>query len=338
MKKKVELFVELQGYVDHAPIPPKQMLMNASSNDGPTIDHWRETWLNNIQANKKTFGSFKMYGIGRFWNFYDNRPCIVAGSGPSLKNNVHKLKDRPSSVGLVSCLHNFHIMEDNDANPDFYVTLDAGKVTIDEVSEGGTKSPDEYWELTKKRRLLAFIGTDPELLKRWKGEIYFFNSPIPDKKCQETIRGIEEFHTLLGCGGNVLGACVYFAKAVGGANPIVFTGADFSFGYDDRFHAWDSKYDANMGAVVKMTDIYGIPVSSWPSYAGFKQWFEYVSQTCPGFWINASEGGCLGSYPGGNLRSIIQMTMDEFFTMTTISKHVKSQCEQPEIYSNLMVF
>jgi len=339
MRKKVEIVVELQNYIDNPPVHPRQMLANAASNDGPTIDHWRETWLSNIRKNKKTYGSFAEHGLGQFWGLYDNRPCIIAGSGPSLKNNIHKLKDRPESVGLVSCLHNFHAMEDSGARVDFYVTLDAGKVTVDEVSEGGKKTPEEYWDLSKGRKLLAFIGTDPELLAKWQGEVYFFNAPIPDRKMQEGLKEIDEvFSTRLGNGGNVLGACLYFAKAICGANPIVFVGADFSFGYDEKFHAWDSKYDGNMGQVVRLTDIFGVKVSSWPSYANFKQWFEYIAATVPGFWINASEGGCLGSYPDGNIRQIIQMPLDFVYEMMTVHRHSRSQCENPAVPSDLMVF
>jgi hypothetical protein len=337
LKKKVEMFVEFQNYIDHAPLHPRQMLGNAASNDGATIESWRDTWLNNIRANKERWGSFAEHGIGSLSGIYKHTPCIIAGSGPSLKNNIAKLKNR-DGISMVSCLHNFHYMEDNDANPDFYVTLDAGKVTIDEVSEGGSQSPEWYWDRTEDRRLLAFIGTDPELLARWQGKIYFFNCPVPDKLFQEQLQQIESFNTFLGNGGNVLGACLYFAKGIAGANPIIFTGADFSFGYDDKFHSWDSKYDANMGHIVKMTDVYGNKVSTWPSYFNFKNWFDYVCSTVPGIWINATEGGCLGSYPEGNIRAIKQMDFDDVITMYTMHKHLEEQCAEPGKYSNLMLF
>lgn len=337
MRKKVEMFVEFQNYIEQAPMHPRQLLGQAASNDGPTMDAWREIWIANIQANRERFGSFAEHTAGKYFGIYENRPCIVAGAGPSLKNNIEKLKNR-NGIGLVSCLHNFHFMEDNGAEPDFYVSLDAGKVTIEEVSEGGTKTPEEYWEITRDRKLLAFIGTDPGLLEKWKGEISFFTCPVPDKQFQERVAKIEAFHTLLGNGGNVLGACMYFAKGVGGANPIIFVGADFSFGYDEKFHSWDSKYDKDMGHVVKLTDVFGVKVSSWPSYANFKAWFDYICSVVPGFWVNASEGGCLGSYPEGNIRQIRQMSLDEVFSMYQMHKHIERQSKFPSEINNVMLF
>jgi hypothetical protein len=66
-------------------------------------------------------------------------------------------------------------------------------VTIEEVSEGGKKTPDEYWESTKDKKLVAFIGTHPDLLAKWKGEIYFFAAPIPDQALMDEVMALEPF-------------------------------------------------------------------------------------------------------------------------------------------------
>ena len=88
---------------------------------------------------------------------------MLAGSGPSLVYNGEKLKNR-GDMPLISCLHNFHFFEDRDIKVDFYVTLDAGPITITEVSEGGKHDADWYWERTKDCTLVAFIGTHPDLI------------------------------------------------------------------------------------------------------------------------------------------------------------------------------
>ena len=48
------------------------------------------------------------------------RPCIIAGSGPSLKKNAELLKDR-NGIGLVSVLHNFGYFEEIGIVPDYYL-------------------------------------------------------------------------------------------------------------------------------------------------------------------------------------------------------------------------
>jgi len=160
----------------------------------------------------------------------------------------------------------------------------------------------------------------------------FFNCPIPMDGWQELADEIG-FHTYLGTGGNVLGASTYFAKGILGANPIIFIGADFSFANYDvdkpMFHAWDSSYDAKMGHVMKSTDVYGNMVRSWPSYLNFKSWFDYICTVVPGIWINATEGGCLGAYPEGNLMCVKPMDLEKVLTMYSLHKETLEQCENP---------
>jgi hypothetical protein len=332
-EEKVRL--EFQNYIDHLPVSNEDMYRQAASADGVTINHWRETWLKNIAANKAKFGSFGDYSLGSIFNKFENLPVIVAGSGPSLKHNAHKLKDR-GRMGLVSCLHNFHLMEDVGAGVDLYVSLDSGPVTVEEVHEGGSKSSEEYWAMTKDKTLACYIGSDPVLLEKWQGKIVFFNAPIPDRAIETAVDEIEPFNTYVSSGGNVLGACLYIAKCFLGANPIVFVGADFSFGYEisektgkPKFHSWDSKYDVGIGNAVKATDIFGNKISTWPSYYGFKSWFDCITGRVPGIWVNCTEGGLFGAYPDGNLRHIMQMKLTDLFEMYSISSGFRGQAVEP---------
>jgi hypothetical protein len=327
--KKAEVYLEYQPYIESTPHSNTQAYQQSTSADSVTINHWAEIWLSQIRQNKEYFGSFAKLGVGQLYNSKRYQPCIIAGSGPSLKNSIDGLKNR-GDIALVSCLHNFHFMLDNDIKVDYFVTLDAGHLPIEEVSEGGQKTPEEYWELTKDQTLIAFIGTHPDLLKKWQGKIYFFNAPVPDAKHMEKVDEIEPFRTYVSSGGNVMGSCLYVAKAILGCETVAFTGADLSFGYERKFHSWDSKYDKDMGITVPMVDIYGVPVKSWMSYKNFKTWFDYISQTCPGRYFNCSEGGCLGSYREGNIRSIIQMDLKAFIAQFHANESLRETMENPQ--------
>lgn len=327
--KKREITLEYQNYIENAPVQGQQLYQQACSNDAGTIVHWRTTWIDQFTKNQRTFGPFKDKSIGKFFGAFALKPCIVAGAGPSLKFNGKYLKER-KDIPLISCLHNFHFMEDNDIKPDYYVTLDAGPVTIEEVSEGGTKTAEEYWAITKDRTLLAFCGSHPTLLEKWQGPIYFFNCPVPDDGYQKATGEIEKFSLNVGTGGNVLGACLYIAKAFFGANPIAFVGADFSFSYDKKFHAWDSKYDANLGRVLKTVDIFGNKVLTWQSYHNFKCWFDWVASTIPGLYVNCTDGGTFGAYTEGNLMAVRQMPLSHFINMYYLHEHMRDQSENPQ--------
>ncbi len=338
MAKKFEILCDYQPYLDQPPVSTAQLRAQACSNDGPTVTSWRDIWIKNPQVNFTRFGRFKDRSIGQLWGKHRNSPCIVIGSGPSLKDNVLGLKER-RGIPVISCLHNFHFLEDNEVPADYYVTLDAGPVTISEVSEGGTKTEEEYWELSKGRKLIAYIGTDPCLLEKWRGEIYFYNCPVPDEHVMSEIeRTTGIFRTYVSTGGNVFGASTYIAKAIFGCNPLIFMGANFSFSYLDKFHGWDSKYDKNLGHCVRMTDVYGNSVKSWQSYANFKSWFDWMAQTVPGIYINCTEGGTFGAYPGGNIRHVIQMDLADCLKTYNMCEEIREQCENPETEQRKILF
>lgn len=332
MAKSREIICEFQPYVDDPPqgVTQQSLYGQACGNDETTVNAWRKTWLGNYTANASRFGAFKDKGLGLLYGAYANKPAILVGSGPSLKENGAGLAKAPKDIPILSCLHNFHFMEDNNIRVDYYVSLDAGPIVVEEVSEGGTRSEDDYWALTKDRKLICYAGSDPKLLEKWQGEIFFFNCPIPEKSLMEEIDAVQKFNTIISTGGNVLGASAYIAKAIFGCNPIVFLGADFSFSYNHKFHGWDSKYDKNMGYCIRMVDVFGNSVKSWPTYRNFKSWFDWLAMTVPGTYINCTEGGTFGSYPTGNIRAVTQMTLEDFIRMQTLYEETREQCLDPD--------
>jgi len=335
--RKAEVILEYQNYIDHMPVSPKQLFSDACQNDEITINSWRKTWKKNVKMNKEKYGNFSDRSVGQFFGFARHKPVIIAGSGPSLKHNAHELKNR-EDITLVSCLHNFHFLEDIGCPADFYVSLDAGDVTIEEVYEGGSKTPEEYWAMTKGRKLLCYIGTSPGLLEKWQGEVYFFNSPVPDDDYMKFLEETEVFNTYVGTGGNVLGACLYIAKAYFGASIITFLGADFSFSYDKKFHAWDSKYDASMGRVLRVPDVFGNKVYTWQSYHNFKGWFESIVSTVPGVYYNCSEGGTFGAYLEGNIRAVQQAPLSQILRQLNMHSEIKEQALNPKTKEKKLLF
>lgn len=335
--RKVEMALHYQNYIEVPPLQPKQMYGAACSSDGVTIDTWRETWIKHAQATYARFGSFSAHSVGKLHGKFSGRPAIIAGSGPSLGYNGELLAQR-GDIPLISCLHNYQFFEDRGVKPDFYVTLDAGEVVVEEVFEGGKKSEAEYWESTKDKTLIAFIATHPKLFEKWQGKVYLYNAPVPDQKFMDTVDALEPFNVYISNGGNVLGASLYIAKAVLGCNPIAYVGADFAFGYNRKFHAWDSKYDAKLGHVLRTVDIYGNKVLTWQSYFNFKNWFDWVALQVPGIYINCTEGGTMGAYPEGNLMAIRQMRLDDFLEMYQMHDALKAVCENPTLNERKLLF
>lgn len=330
MPRTAEITLDYQNYIDNPPIRKETMYSQACSNDAVTIKSWFQTWVDNIKANKETLGSFAENSVGALYQKHLHGTALCVGSGPSLGYNGKHLANR-GKLPVVSCLHNFHFLEDLGAGADYYVSLDAGPVVLEEVSEGGSKTPEEYWELTKDRTLIAYIGSHPDLIKKWQGKVYVYNAPVPDQGYIDAVNETEPFSVYISNGGNVLGACLYFAKAILGVDRVGMLGADFCFGYDKTsFHPWKSKYDDNPGSIVPMTDVFGIKVPSWPSYRNFKYFFDHLSLQIPGQWmVNCSEGGCLGAYAEGNIRSITQLPLQDFISQLNMSEDIRECIENP---------
>jgi hypothetical protein len=330
MKRTVELDLTYQAPIPSAPMSPQAAQEHAGRSDKTTLDFWRRTWVRNTAENKRKFGSFAEKGIHKLFDEMKWKPCIVIGAGPSLKHYAKylvpheadgkKFEGNPG-IPVISCLHNFAFLVDLGVKVDYWVTLDAGDVVIDEMFEGGTKDHDFYREFSKTQKLLSVIVTNPYLFENWKGEVHWFNSVMPDPKLIEEIDAIECYSPTVSSGGNVLGAQFYIAKAIFGANPIIFMGADFSFSYEKKFHSWSSPYDV-VGNVMQATDIYGMKCPTWPSYYGFKVWFDAKVQTVPGDYINCSDG-IFGSYPDGNIVQVKQAHIENVLETYRVSSRKK---------------
>jgi hypothetical protein len=310
MLKDIKIDLMYQPMIDKPPAMVGDIYKQACKGDKLTIDSWRDTWLKNYQSAKDKFGEFATKSYGNLYGINRHKPCIVIGSGPSLKDALPALKEnaaRKYPVMTVSCLHNFGLFEDEGINIDYYLSLDSGGVVIDDVSESRNEDGGFYWDATKDHKLLAYVASDPKLWDLWQGELFLFNSLIPDNTMREEFKKIEPFSHYISSGGNAGGACFYTAKAVFAADPVIFVGFDSCFGYDNTFHSYSTKYD-NLGEYMQWPDVYGVPRKTWASYLNFKFWLDDRAMKIPGTYINCSEG-LLGAYKEGNLKHFKYMSL-----------------------------
>jgi hypothetical protein len=312
MLKTINIDLQLQPLIDHPPQTSQEIYNKAASGDDATIHAWRETWIKRKKEAKEFFGSLGSKSAGVLHGINRHRPAIICGSGPSLKTSIPALKENQAAenpILTISCLHNFGYFEDEGIHADYYLSLDAGDVVLNDVHEGRKHLPGYYWEKTKEKKLIACIMTPKELFEKWQGEIYLFHVMIPEIKLQNDLQSIERFAHYFSCGGNALGACLYAAQCLMGSHVIHFVGADFCFDYDDKFHSYSTHYD-QPGNYIRWPDIYGIPRKTWASYFNFKCWFDWVAMNIPGRYVNCSEG-ILGSYPTGNMKHFEYMPLEK---------------------------
>lgn len=298
-------------YQPTIPGPPAQDLyQQACAGDAGTVGFWKDRWIANYRSANDKFGDFGERSMGNLFGINRHKAAIVIGSGPSLKYALDALRENKSRVNpvlTVSALHNFGLFEDEDCHADYYVSLDAGEIVMKDVSEGRKHASDYYWEKTKGKTLIAYTSSHPDLWEKWQGDVYLFNSLIPDMSIRKAIEDIQPFSHYVSSGGNCTGAAMYIAKAVMASSTIMFVGLDLCFGYDNTFHSYKTSYDS-VGQYITVTDVFGNMRKTWRSYWGFKCWFDHTVCNVPGIWFNCSEG-ILGAYKEGNIAQFKYMDL-----------------------------
>lgn len=310
MLRTINIDLLYQNLIEGPPAREGDLHQRSCSADDTTIQFWREIWIKNYEATIKRFGDLGEKSIGKLFNKNRFKPAIVCGSGPSLKHSIEALKDNKKlsdPLLTISCLHNFGYFEDEGCHADYYVSVDSGKIVLDDVEEGRQGEKGSYWDKTKGKNLIACVLTDPEVFEKWQGEIYLYNCLIPDMPLREKFDGIQRFAHFISTGGNAGGACFYIAKSIFGSDPIHLVGMDFCFDHDNTFHSYKTHYD-NIGQYVMWPDVFGIKRKTWMSYLNFKFWFDWVACNIPGRYINCSEG-LLGAYLEGNIKQFQYMTL-----------------------------
>ena len=74
------------------------------------------------------------------------------------------------------------------------------------------------------------------------------------------------------------------------------------------------------------------------SYHNFNGWFEFISLTVPGVYYNCSEGGTLGAYLEGNIRSLIQFPLKDFIRQMNMFSEIEDQAKNPKTNIKKLLF
>jgi len=337
----IEMNLRLSPYIDGIPLGKEVAWKNATRNDEVTIKSWDKQWIEQTKLNSTDY-DFTANSAMQEHGKCALQPVILMGAGPSLERNWKDLiGDGKNCFGrrnikIVTNVHNFPFCEDRGlmTSDDYYMVLDAGDVCIKEMHEGGAQNPEWYWKHTEGRTLVAYHGTHPDFIRKWRGKILWFTTPCASIELAQEMMKLVDISKVPGfnVGGNVMGAALYFSRAVLGCSIPIFMGMDLCFSYDQKFHPWDCWYNKSFSGVMPWTDIWGNRVWTWQSYFGFKNWFDYM--VCGGtgnnaqLWINATEGGIMGAYPEGNLRQIIQIDLKTVLHMFNMSSLLPSMLEK----------
>ncbi|HOQ01517.1 MAG TPA: DUF115 domain-containing protein [Acetivibrio clariflavus] len=220
--------------------------------------------------------------IGRFKGV----PAILVSAGPSLKKNVHLLKELKDKCIIMAAGTAVTVLQDFGITPHFMMGIDAGE------NEGRI-----HERVTAKDIYFLYSNqVSPKSLRSYQGPKFLMNYPM-DLYTNEFFKRQNIKSDFFLSGPSVANTCFDVLYKMG-CNPIILVGQDLAF-TDESTYAnqqpgvLSERIRENKGAYVKVKDIYGNDVYTTPAFLAMKNWFEgyfeKVEQRVE--IINATEGG-----------------------------------------------
>lgn len=230
---------------------PPEITLEAISNVA-TMDKLLPMWLENIRNNFEKIKTGKDIADIP----HKNEPALIIGAGPSLvrKKHLELLAEKgfngtifAADSILKSCLEHGII-------PHYVLTLDGSEKILPYLNH------DIIDDHANKMGAIICVSAHPTVVKRWKGEIFWFENSVGDAVLPNVARTINLLckKTELMTAGHVSSAgwSVAFAR---GRNPIVLIGVDLSYPMDvpiEKTWYFDEymKYFSN--DIKKVRDVY----------------------------------------------------------------------------------
>ena len=264
---------------------------------------WNKNYLKNIP------NIAKYPVVDRLVGKFKDVPLIIVGAGPSLRKNVHLLKELKGRALIIAAITAHRILLGRGIVPD--LVMAAEKI---DMSEYFTDSPEE-----RNTRLvlpeLVYPGTFDMNVK---GKFVYFSSFLELGRLHAKYWGSQFLPHI---GGSVTTVALSLGIAFG-CNPIVFIGQDLTYSEDGMSHAPGGVYSEQELRIDKDSDTVTISnryiaikdkhpkklrllwlkgqdgrmMPSSSTWVTFHRWFEdymeYLKNTKPDIKvINATEGG-----------------------------------------------
>jgi hypothetical protein len=323
------------------PIKEDEAHDKCTQNNCVTLLSWHDQWRNNVKANLKEYRYFdRDHSVKCFLNDCIDSPVICVASGPSLVKNIQYLKlAQELRIPIITGAHSLMYLKKLGIKPNYVTLLDSGVEWLDYLD-------GEWGDIP----LLVSMDMSPEYLKKWKGPKYFFRATFPDDELGETMfiqfsQDIGHMPSIIPTGGHTGGLTLSLANMVLNASEIIMVGYDYAYDNKNMFYPEDTEIDRKSSprvGLIGATTITGETVATSPSYLGFKIWADvsiaamrqravqmYLDpkgkprELLGAEFINATEGGILGSYAEGNVDWIRNMKLEDACHYANRKNHLK---------------
>lgn len=221
-------------------------------------------------------------GIQKLRGIFEGIPAIIVSAGPSLKRNVHLLKEAKGRAVIMATAPVLRVLLAYDLRPDFICSVD--------FSEENYLSLEGLYP-TADVPLIFTNRIQPRILRDYQGPLIGtlqscgtiapWVGPCLNKECMSS-------------GGNV-GGFAFNMAAYMGANPIMLMGQDLSF-TENALHTEGYVGDAGVSVdshpdLVYVEGLHGEQLPTIPAMVSYLQSFEKEIENSDRTVINATAEG-----------------------------------------------
>ncbi len=276
-------------------------------------------WVKNAIANEQVLKTgLKTFELHRK---LENMPVIIVGAGPSLDKNKEYLKQAKGRAFIVVADTAYNAIKDI-VKPDAVVTLEANTLLLDLVD----------FEETEGIILFADITSQPEVINKWKGNIYWYTTGFNglgylNEMLEKELNDGKPIGRITP-GGCVVNAGFSLVKEILYCDPVILIGCDFGFDNPGKHHCGIQNDLIPENHQVKSVEgIFNNESFSTDVLTSYRYWLEgMVKLKNPqgkldyeGLYINATEGGTLKD--GWNILTL----------KTVVTKYLKDRYDFSDI-------
>ena len=213
-------------------------------------------------------------GISAFRNAFKGRPAVVIGAGPSLKKNMHLLKEAYPRALLVSVDAALKPLMSEGIKPHLVTTIERTEVTVDFYKN--LKGLDDVY--------FVFCSLiEPATYKAYKGP------KIVSHRYPEHDEWFRHSKGSLG-GGPLVGNFAFDIAQYLGCNPIILVGKDLSFKPTGLTHVFGDVRSYRK-ELIEVESNYGDTLVTNIFFEHSLQTLEMQIAAFDGLCVNATEGG-----------------------------------------------
>ncbi len=247
-----------------------------------TIFQKGSNWTKNSYLNTKSI--VNSYSIAQFKDAFKGSTAVVVSAGPSLKKNMHLLKEIKGKIPIISVYVACKVLLENNIEPDFIVS-------VDNLQFGMEKGIYDNIPLIYDSRV------PPEFIENHKGVNININSNT-DSYFTAIMEKYKKEICLTHSGGSVACDCVSVAEIMGCKN-IILIGQDLAY-TNEQCHVDGTEHIEKTADDIErekflIPAVGGGEVLSDGIFKYYIDWFENYGGVKNGIvkLIDATEGGAL---------------------------------------------